>query len=311
MITSGRNGLPPNLLEWLKSSEMSSKINRIIYSSCNPKITFREMQIFLSGDNAFSVEDYVILDMHPCTEYRGFFGVLVRRKVLVLPVGGLKAGKTYFFAQQMIKHFPVGTLQYLGRDDIFFGFKKQGNSLKRAKLLTHQRITNALCDNHRKATVLYLDSCNGTPEGRDYYQNIFFENHGAQQQIGHPSSNLLVVCLCFVRKENASDQLWLELVDMGLKQRKENDIPIHKSEQQWLKLYQLSWDQLKYPNQNDPRVQVLEIPANTKCNKLWEFHKEQICYELFRLCFGPSNTSEKINIVFISKQNTFLEEHFH
>ena len=78
MITAGRNGLPKSFIDWIcnlaNSGNNNINIECLIYSSCNPKITYREMQLFLNS-NAFILDDYVILDMHPSTKYCTFFAL--------------------------------------------------------------------------------------------------------------------------------------------------------------------------------------------------------------------------------------------
>ena len=58
LITAGRNGLSLQFIEWIKSL---SNVDRMVYSSCNQKVTFREMNLFLKGQNGFILDDYSVL----------------------------------------------------------------------------------------------------------------------------------------------------------------------------------------------------------------------------------------------------------
>ena len=139
MITAGRNGLSPTFVSWIKSLK---NVDSIIYSSCNQKITFRELQWFLNGNDGFIIEDYYILNMHPSTKYFTFFAYLKKKsrcnKTLIIPVGHFKSGKTYFIQNHLMKQLSSddnNDIVHFHRDDIFFRYKSNGLSLKKSEAI--------------------------------------------------------------------------------------------------------------------------------------------------------------------------------
>ena len=48
MVTAGRNGLSREFVQWVKSMQ---NVDRVLYSSCNRKVTQREMEWFLDGED--------------------------------------------------------------------------------------------------------------------------------------------------------------------------------------------------------------------------------------------------------------------
>merc|ERR1711879_78828 len=163
MITSGRKGFPRDYIEWIKTLP---NVLQICYSSCNQENTFREIDWFMSGEGGFQMEDFRTFDIHPCTDFNTIMILFRRRKVVLFPVGGLAFGKSTF-GRKLEGSFPEDTVETITRDDIFFGYKQDGLSLKQARMKTKDHIENSLVQSRKP--VVYFDTSNRFKSGRDYF----------------------------------------------------------------------------------------------------------------------------------------------
>eukprot|EP01083_Nonionella_stella_P098478 276966_1 len=280
MITAGRNGLALAFVQWIKSLP---NVDRIIYSSCNPKITFREMQWFLYGEDGFIIDDYRVLEMHPSTAYNTFFTCLKKKrkhnKTLILPIGGYKVGKTYFIEQHLQQQLAsIGQeIVHLNRDALFYGFKANGVSFKKAKQWTHDELNRILteCD----ANVLYLDSTNTQRDARLFY---------CQQFAPHK-----VIFINFVMDSLMdNDALLQEMVERGNAYRMEHGIPVndtHLDNDKMVKMYRSVCDnmqivdelELKKIKQLKQYLHIMVLNVNAK-----DFYlRENLCYNVFHGLF--------------------------
>ena len=237
IITAGRNGLSRKFVEWIKSQP---HVDRIIYSSCNQKVTFRELQWFLDGDGAFFIDDYRILEMHPSTPYFTFFALFKRKKILIVPIGAHKVGKTHFIEEHLQKE--CSQIAYIHRDKMFFGFKGSGLSLKEAKKETHKQIVQMLTESDAK--ILYFDSTNTQREARLFYLEHFQPNK--------------VIFLNFVMDEGMNEQQindWLrQMVQKGNEYRMKCGVPIsdkHKDIESMVVEHKAIWDGIQRVNKEE------------------------------------------------------------
>merc|ERR1712176_329089 len=102
------------------------------------KVTLREMEWFLSGDDGFFIDDFRTLEMHPSTPFSSFFVSLKKKskynRTLILPVGPFKVGKTHFVEEHlkgMVSH--SDEIAHFHRDRVFEQCKADSLSLRAAK----------------------------------------------------------------------------------------------------------------------------------------------------------------------------------
>ena len=218
VVTAGRNGLSLEFVEWVKSLR---SVERVVYSSCNAKVTLREMQWFLSGDDGFVIDDFRTLQMHPSTPFSSFFAVLKKKRThnrtLIVPVGPFKVGKTHFIEE----HLKGMGIAHFHRDRVFAHCKAENRSFRESKQRTHSALCEALTAREAESKhALYVDSTNTKREQRLFYCELF-----------EPDK---VIAINFVMDAKLSEaertRLIQRLVERGNEHQRERGMPESKEQ---------------------------------------------------------------------------------
>lgn len=92
MVTAGRNGLSREFVQWVKSLR---NVDRVLYSSCNRKVTQREMQWFLEGEDGESERVRVRMSEMFCVQFQVLCVSSWTRSSCLLPLS-MTASRDYF-----------------------------------------------------------------------------------------------------------------------------------------------------------------------------------------------------------------------
>lgn len=143
------------------------------------------MKLFME-ENGYYLYDFCSFDTFAGTRYKMTLTYLVRRpSSIILPIGPPGVGKS-ILGISLMQSFPHDSLIHFERDVVFSQIKNT-ESLASTKQKTHQAIQDVLTKKDTNFKIIYLDSTNGSQEGRQFY----IETHNSQT----------VIEICFVCQE--------------------------------------------------------------------------------------------------------------